>query len=247
MHRSSTVAVVIAMAGGLVGCADETAMVDIAGGPGSETAGTMTLEPSTARAATTVPAPTTTVSGAPGEPELDGPATDTPASAAPAQPVFDFSTVAALNGWSVVNDTVMGGVSTGQLAWENESLVFTGELSLDNNGGFASVRSPFVDPDAAARWAESTGLGIELRGDGRIWTVEVRVDGEDGGWISAITTSAGESVAVELPWDTFDPVTRFLDPREPSVPLDPARVVSVAFYLVDGAEAPFRLEVRSIW
>jgi hypothetical protein len=163
-----------------------------------------------------------------------------------AEPVFDFPTVEALRGWSVVNDTVMGGVSTGQLAWEDAALVFTGELSMDNNGGFASVRSPLVDPTATDRWVERGGIEIEARGDGRVWTVEVRMDGENGGWISTFATSPEEFAVVELPWVTFVPVTRFLDPRNPSAGLDPARILSVAFYLIDGFEAPFRLELRSI-
>lgn len=163
-------------------------------------------------------------------------------------PMFDFSTADDVGEWSVVNDSVMGGVSTGQLMWEDGALVFTGELSLDNNGGFASVRSPFIDPTAAERWGRPRrGLSVELRGDGRVWAVEVRMDGEDGGWISEITTSAEEITAVELPWESFEPVTRFLDPRNPVTPLDPTQIVSVAFYLVDGIEAPFRLELHSIF
>ena len=127
----------------------------------------------------------------------------------------------AAAGWSVVNDTVMGGVSTGRLAWDDGALVFTGELSLDNNGGFASVRSPLVDPAAAAGWAERTGLAVEAQGDGRAWTVEVRTDTEDGGWIAAISTSPDGITAVELPWATFEPVTRFLDLRVPAGPSIP--------------------------
>ena len=76
--------------------------------------------------------------------------------------------------------------------------------------------------------------------------MEVRTDFGDGGWISAIATSAEEVTAVDVPWVSFQPVTRFLDPRPATVPLDPARIVSVAFYLVDGIEAPFRLELYSI-
>ena len=43
--------------------------------------------------------------------------------------------------WFVVNDNVMGGVSNSSMIFtENETLVFKGRVSLDNNGGFASVR-----------------------------------------------------------------------------------------------------------
>ena len=162
-------------------------------------------------------------------------------------PVFVFPTPDDVNEWFVVNDTVMGGVSSGQLVWEDDALVFTGDLSLDNNGGFASVRSPLLDPTAVAGWADRDGMRIEVGGDGREWTVEVRMDfGDGGGWISELSTSADEFVVVDVPWTTFEPVTRFLDPRQTTETLDPARIVSIAFYLVDGIEAPFRLELRSI-
>ena len=46
-----------------------------------------------------------------------------------------------LNNWNIVNDDVMGGVSTSNLSLNQEnSLIFNGYLSLDNNGGFASSR-----------------------------------------------------------------------------------------------------------
>jgi hypothetical protein len=190
-------------------------------------------------AESTVPESTTTVAP-------PAAATESTTAAPEKDPVFDFPTSDDVNEWSVVNDTVMGGVSSGQLAWEDEALVFTGDLSLDNNGGFASVRSPLVDPTAVAEWATSDGMRVELGGDGRTWTVEVRMDFADGGWTSTVTTSADEITTVDLPWSSFEPVTRFLDPREANEPLDPARIVSVAFYLVDGIEAPFRLELHSI-
>jgi hypothetical protein len=233
---TAVLAAVIGLSGS--GCAGESNPENTitAEGPGTDVP--TTLAPTTTRASTTTaapstPAPTTAAAGS------------TP-TATPREPLFDFPTADDVRGWRVVNDTVMGGVSTGRLAWERNALVFTGTLSLDNNGGFASVRSPLVDPAAAARWAGRTGLGVEVRGGGRAWTLEVRMDGEDGGWISAITTPAGTITAVEVPWATFVPVTRFLGPRTPAAPLDPSRIVSVAFYLVDKIEAPFRLELRSI-
>ena len=173
--------------------------------------------------------------------------TSAPTSSAPTEPpLFDFTTPGDVDGWQAVNDTVMGGVSSGELAWSDGMLVFTGELSLDNGGGYASMRSDRIEPEEAAEWAGRPGPRIVADGDGRAWTVEVRTDDDDGGWISAMQTSADGLTEVELPWASFSPVTRFLDPRPSAEPLDPARVVTVAFYLVDGVEGPFRLGVRSI-
>merc|ERR1712087_968903 len=47
--------------------------------------------------------------------------------------------------WRVVNDNVMGGVSTSAVKISNDQLNFKGNISFDNNGGFASAR---MDDDA---------------------------------------------------------------------------------------------------
>ena len=231
MRRRTITALAVALTVGLSG-----------GGCGGEATVDGSVAPATSSDVdeSTGPESTTTVAPPAASPEST---TTLP----PREAVFDFPTSDDVNEWFVVNDTVMGGVSSGQLAWENDALVFTGDLSLDNNGGFASVRSPLLDPTAVAAWADQDGMRIEVGGDGRVWTVEVRMDfGDGGGWISEISTTADEFVVVDVPWASFEPVTRFLDPRETTETLDPARIVSVAFYLVDGIEAPFRLELRSI-
>jgi hypothetical protein len=167
-----------------------------------------------------------------------------------ASPIFDFSIADSALGWSVVNDTVMGGVSSGQLAMEDGLMIFSGELSLDNNGGFASVRSPAIESRSTqssnVSWADRSGPRIVVQGDGRTWTVEVRTDDESGGWIASLPTSPDMITDVTIPWTSFEPVTRFLDPRDAVESLEPSRIVSIAFYLVDGIEGPFRLGIQSI-
>jgi len=49
--------------------------------------------------------------------------------------------------WRIVNDTVMGGRSDSEASLTENSLIFTGRVSLENNGGFASIRSPYADFD----------------------------------------------------------------------------------------------------
>jgi monofunctional biosynthetic peptidoglycan transglycosylase len=55
--------------------------------------------------------------------------------------VFDFSTASHAAGWQIVNDAVMGGVSDGEFRLAKGVAIFSGNISLENNGGFASVRS----------------------------------------------------------------------------------------------------------
>ena len=54
---------------------------------------------------------------------------------------IDFGEATGGQDWMIVNDTVMGGLSNSKMTFTKNSLVFKGELSLKNNGGFASIRS----------------------------------------------------------------------------------------------------------
>jgi hypothetical protein len=87
-------------------------------------------------------------------------------------PVYAISeTKLSLLEWFVVNDSVMGGRSNSRLVVGADSLVFKGEVSLQNNGGFASVRAPF-------RFAESGVKQIRfvVKGDGKQYQLRLRVD-----------------------------------------------------------------------
>ena len=56
---------------------------------------------------------------------------------------FNFGTNHDTKSWRVVNDGVMGGLSRSQIEDTPNSLIFKGETSLENNGGFASMRTLF--------------------------------------------------------------------------------------------------------
>ena len=54
---------------------------------------------------------------------------------------IDFGREGRVNDWYVVTDRVMGGISNSKVTYSEHSLLFSGYVSLENNGGFASVRS----------------------------------------------------------------------------------------------------------
>lgn len=72
--------------------------------------------------------------------------------------------------WQVVNDTVMGGRSQSQVNYTANSVVFEGQVSLENNGGFASFRSPYGHWDLT----KYTTLTIHYRSKGfdMAWTMK---------------------------------------------------------------------------
>ena len=61
--------------------------------------------------------------------------------------IIDFSDAQQMRDWIVVNDGVMGGLSQGKAELTEEGLRFTGRVSLENNGGFSSFRSPYARVD----------------------------------------------------------------------------------------------------
>lgn len=76
--------------------------------------------------------------------------------------LFDFIDPRAVDAWRAIDDRVMGGVSRSSLRHDPAGhAVFEGEVSLERNGGFASVRS---SPDERGQPGANTCL-IEVRGD----------------------------------------------------------------------------------
>lgn len=160
------------------------------------------------------------------------------------RPVVTFDDPSSVSGWSNVDDTVMGGVSASTSAWEDGQLVFAGDLSLENNGGFTSVRSP-EDTAIGADLGAATSLVVDATGDGRTYVLQLRT-ADDSLYIARFATVAGERQTYALALDSFEPVTRFLEPSPGSPPLDAASVVQLAIYLLDKQEGTFRLAVSGL-
>lgn len=159
--------------------------------------------------------------------------------------VFAFPTAASVEGWVNQDDPVMGGLSRSAATWSDGALVFSGTLSLENNGGFASVLSPRTDP-AGPRLAGATGLALDATGDGRTYVVQLRAADRSGAYIQRVTTEAGTPRTYDLPLSGFEPVNFMLQRDASAPPLDPADVGQVAIYVTDEQEGLFSLQVRRL-
>jgi len=92
--------------------------------------------------------------------------------------IDDFS--APENHWSYVADGVMGGVSQGQLSFEDGAVRLTGQVSTDNNGGFIQIRRDLT----GGLPADTQGLRLEVRGNGETYYVFLRTRGLSRVWHS---------------------------------------------------------------
>ena len=149
--------------------------------------------------------------------------------------------------WMVVNDDVMGGVSSGQLSSVDEGLVhFEGEISLENNGGFASIRSKPAELD----FHQATEVRVRVRGDGRTWNLnlyrsDVRL--RAGSYRVPLPTQDGEVTETVVPLTNFRAAS-FGRPVEGAPPLHghPERIDQVGFLLSAGRAGAFSLDVLSV-
>jgi hypothetical protein len=154
--------------------------------------------------------------------------------------IIDFG-AAGTGDWFVVNDGVMGGRSSSTLKGEDGGVaVFEGYLSLENNGGFASVRTAV--PERALAGASSVLLRV--RGDGKRYQLRLRPPGRSDGvaFAAGFQTTAGRWTTVELPLESFEPTFRGYRPRGVG-PLDAGKIGQVGIMLTDKQEGPFRLEI----
>ena len=156
---------------------------------------------------------------------------------------LDADAVAA---WTTVNDPVMGGASTSRVTFGNGGLVFSGTISLDNNGGFASARSP-QEPDIGRKASGAKSLRVRALGDGKTYLLKVGIAGQSWSYIQRFQTEAAVQRTYDLPVEGFAPVGMRLDP-EPDAPqnLDPSSIDQVAVYILDKQQGPFQITVSAI-
>ena len=158
--------------------------------------------------------------------------------------VFGFTGTDAAKECQTVNDGVMGGVSDGKFKiTDKKTLEFYGTLSLENNGGFASVRS------------KAKKLGLEkgdilvarVRGDGREYSMNLYVPRPliAFSYRATVKTKKDEWIEVKLPLDKFE-ATSFGRVVKDARPLDPAEVNALGFLLGDKKAGPFKLEIEWI-
>jgi monofunctional biosynthetic peptidoglycan transglycosylase len=160
------------------------------------------------------------------------------------KPLFDFNDPQAAACWLAIHDVVMGGASTGGMeATEEGTLLFAGNVSLENNGGFASIRSLPRELNLGAY----SGIIIRLRGDGKRYKLNLKTDSSFDGIVYRVhfETNEGEWQALRFPFSEFR--ASFRGRTVPDAPpLDPARITSVGLLISDKQEGPFRLEMAWI-
>lgn len=156
--------------------------------------------------------------------------------------VCDFKTT-CLN-WLNVDDVVMGGVSDSAMQLTQDgTAVFAGNLSLENSGGFASVRTVLE----RRNYADFAGFRIRVKGDGRRYSFRARNDDRFDGVVYKFDfeTVPDERMEIGLPFAGFIPSFRGRTLADVP-PLDSSNIVQIGLLISNKQAGAFRLEIAWI-
>lgn len=157
--------------------------------------------------------------------------------------LFPFEKTTVGRQWRPVNDGVMGGRSEGRFKITNDNTMkFFGRLSLANNGGFASVRSP----RRPLRLVAGDTIVFRARGDGREYCVNLYTSRRltAFSYRAPFKTKKNQWVTIRVPLNAFEATSfgRVLRNRV----LDPGQVNGIGILLADKKAGDFKLEVDRI-
>lgn len=155
--------------------------------------------------------------------------------------LFNFTPESKLDQWLVVNDDVMGGRSQASFTLTNKgTALFTGKVSLENNGGFSSIRYQ-------AGRTEIEGfstLVLRIKGDGKRYQIRIREKASDYFSYIAYFETSGEWETHKLPLQSMYPSFRG---RKLDSPNFSGNILTEVSILIGNQRAePFALEIDKI-
>lgn len=156
--------------------------------------------------------------------------------------IFEFSKQSDITSWRVVDDVVMGGVSSGYFEVnEKGNGLYTGEISLANNGGFSSLRYRF-DKINVENFSK---VFLKIKGDGKKYQFRVKDNSQnDYSYIQTFETSK-EWELVEINLSDMYPAFRGrnLDMSN----FSSTEIEEIALLIGNKKEETFQLEISKIY
>lgn len=155
--------------------------------------------------------------------------------------LFNFSSEAPINNWQIVSDGVMGGLSDSSIQLTKEGFgKFSGHVSLENNGGFTSVRLP-SDVNVEKNEQE---IVLKIKGDGK--TYQCRLQGsksQSESYVHEFNTT-GEWQTIKLKLKDFYPQYRGRKLKAPNFDFD--KIKLFGFLISNKKEEDFTLLIDFI-
>jgi NADH dehydrogenase [ubiquinone] 1 alpha subcomplex assembly factor 1 len=158
--------------------------------------------------------------------------------------ITDFSNLSHQK-WKIVNDIVMGGQSESHFQINADgNALFTGEISLKNSGGFASVKN-----HESLNLNDCEYIILHLKGDGKMYSFRIQTGDQNHvnpwSYEQKFNSITDKWLTLKLLFKDFKPTYRGSTPKD--VPqLDQSSIKTFGFLISDGQEGEFRLEIERI-
>lgn len=158
--------------------------------------------------------------------------------------LFDFSQSGDLNDWMIVNDGVMGGLSTSSFRLDKTSTaIFSGNVTTENNGGFASTRCK----PKAFKLDEYKGIRLRVMGDGNTYQFRAYTENYADGvaYRHLFETLGGQWQTITIPFNECKPSFRgrILEDVDSIAPSD---IQQVGLLIADGQTGSFKIKIKWI-
>ena len=155
--------------------------------------------------------------------------------------IYDFSKMENLDGWYVVDDGVMGGRSKGKLKVENgDTGVFSGKISLENYGGFSSIR--YYTGELNVK--QNKYVTVILSGDNKYYQLRIRSSRNDRHVYTKKFFAKDGWQEIRVPLDSMEPYFRGQRLRMSN--FDKKYISEIGFLIGNKVRENFELKIRSI-
>ncbi len=155
--------------------------------------------------------------------------------------IYNFNKTSNIKNWVVVDDIVMGGKSIGTFELSEEGNgIFKGNVSLENNGGFSSVKYKF----SKIHIENATVIILRIKGDGKIYQFRLKANSVDKhSYITKFSTTY-EWQEIEIPIQNMYPSFRGKKLNIPN--FSEEYVEEIAFLIANKSDESFELAIDSI-
>ncbi|WP_077403818.1 CIA30 family protein [Cellulophaga omnivescoria] len=142
--------------------------------------------------------------------------------------------------WHTITDAVMGGVSKSNFKIATDNLgVFSGYVSLENNGGFAMVKHC-----TSLHCKNYSTICITLKGDGKVYQIRIKENTATKHWFIAPFTTNGDWQTIEIKLNNMYAMFRGNKVDIPN--FNAENINEIAFLIGNKTVEDFKLELKSI-
>ena len=156
--------------------------------------------------------------------------------------VLNPSQEIGIDNWNIVNDNVMGGLSESNLVITDENnLMFYGNVSLKNNGGFASSRLRFDK----GKLKDIKAFQLRVKGDGKKYKFRLRESYRSSNYSTDFETKSGIWIDIEILVSDLNPMFMGYYSRN-AKKLKIENISSLGFQISDKQNGEFKLEIMHV-